>query len=291
MFGNLKYQDINSLLNERFARKKILIAQHRGAHNGNVPQNTVLAFKTSYLLGADMFELDVSRSRDGKLYCFHDTTEEVNLRQHKNIQEFASPAIAEMELYNSIWEPSGFFVQEMEEVVKSFNHGELYNVDRAWGKLDETFALLKKYPHSVKQALLKAPAKKEILDKFEAEPTKFMFMAIVKSLEEIEIVKSYKNINIVGFELIVNNENHPLYDDGLIASLHSEGYFVWVNAITLSSLEKHILSAGHGDNESLEQGFDKGWGVLIKKHFDIIQTDWPELLSGYRDKILKGENQ
>lgn len=196
-----------------------------------------------------------------------------------------------MELYNSIWEPSGFFVQEMEEVVKSFNHGELYNVDRAWGKLDETFALLKKYPHSVKQALLKAPAKKEILDKFEAEPTKFMFMAIVKSLEEIEIVKSYKNINIVGFELIVNNENHPLYDDGLIASLHSEGYFVWVNAITLSSLEKHILSAGHGDNESLEQGFDKGWGVLIKKHFDIIQTDWPELLSGYRDKILKGENQ
>lgn len=140
------------------------------------------------------------------------------------------------------------------------------------------------------KALLKAPAKKEILDKYEAEPTKFMFMAIVKSLEDIELVKSYKNINTVGFELIVNSEGHPLFDDKLIEDLHNEGYFVWVNAITLSALDKHILSAGHGDNESLVQGFDKGWGVLIKKHFDIIQTDWPELLSGYRDKILKGEN-
>lgn len=290
MFGKSKYKDINSILNERFTQKKVLIAQHRGAHNGNVPQNTMLAFKTSFLLGADMFELDVSRSKDGKLYCFHDTTEEVNLRQHKNIQEFTSSAIAEMELYNSIWEPSSFCVQDMEEVIKSFNHGELYNVDRSWSKLEETFALLNKYPHSVKQALLKAPAKKEILDKYEAEPTKFMFMAIVKSLEDIELVKSYKNINTVGFELIVNSEGHPLFDDKLIEDLHNEGYFVWVNAITLSALDKHILSAGHGDNESLVQGFDKGWGVLIKKHFDIIQTDWPELLSGYRDKILKGEN-
>lgn len=291
MFGNSKYKDINVNLNEHFAQKKVLVAQHRGAHNGNVPQNTMLAFKTSFLLGADMFELDVSRSKDGKLYCFHDTTEEVNLRQHKNIQDFTSSAIAEMELYNSIWEPSSFCVQDMEEVIGSFNHGELYNVDRSWGKLDETFALLKKYPHSIKQALLKAPAKKEILDKYEAEPTKFMFMPIVRTVEEIELVKSYKNINTVGFELIANSEESPMFSDELIASLHKDGYFVWINAITLSSLEKHVLSGGHGDNESLIQGFDTGWGVLIKKRFDIIQTDWPELLSGYRDKILKGENQ
>ena len=291
MIGNSKYKDINSLLNERFTQKKVLVAQHRGAHNGNVPQNTMLAFKTSLLLGADMFELDVSRSKDGKLYCFHDTTEEINLRQHKNIQEFTSSAIAEMELYNSIWEPSAFKVQDMEEVIKSFNHGELYNVDRSWGKFEETFALLKKYPHSIKQALLKAPPKKEILDKYEVESAKFMFMAIVKSVEDIELVKSYKNINTVGFELIADSEESPMFSDKLITSLHKDGYFVWINAIRLSSLGKHILSGGHGDNESLIQGFDKGWGVLIKKHFDIIQTDWPELLSTYRDKLRLGEKQ
>lgn len=288
MFGNAKYKEINSILNERFKYKKVLIAHHRGAHNGNVPQNTLLAFRTSYLLGADMFEMDVSKSKDGKLYCFHDTTEEANLRQYRNIQEFTSTAISEMQLYNSIFEPSGFCVQDMEEVIKSLDWGELYNVDRSWGKLDETFALLNKYPHSIKQALLKAPPKKEILDKYENEKTKFMFMPIVKTIEDIEFVKSYKNINVVGFELIVNSEDSPLYSDKLIESLHKEGYFAWVNAITLSALEKHILSAGHGDNESLELGFDKGWGVLINKHFDIIQTDWPELLSKYRDKILSG---
>lgn len=291
MFGKSKYKDINSLLNKKFAEKQVLIAQHRGGYKGNIPQNTLLAYKTSFLLGADMFEMDVSLAKDGELYCFHDTTEEINLRQRRNIQEFTSRAIREMELFNVIWEPSGFPVQKMEEVIKAFKGEELYNIDRSWTKFEETFALLKKHPHSIHHALLKAPAKKEILDKYEAEPTKFMFMAMVQTMEEIELVKSYKNINTVGFEINFDNEEHPLYSDKVIEELHKEGYFVWTNAITLSGLAKHVKTAGHGDNESIENGFDKGWGVLIKKHFDIIQTDWPELLSGYRDKLLKGENR
>lgn len=85
MFGKSKYKDINSLLNKKFAEKQVLIAQHRGGYKGNIPQNTLLAYKTSFLLGADMFEMDVSLAKDGQLYCFHDTTEEINLRQHRNI--------------------------------------------------------------------------------------------------------------------------------------------------------------------------------------------------------------
>ncbi len=286
MFGDKRFKDINSVLNARFAKKKVLIAQHRGGHGGNIPQNTLFSFKTSFLLGADMFEMDVSRSKDGRLYCFHDTAEELNLRQHKNIQSFSSAAIAEMGLYNSIGEPSGFGVQDMEEVIKYFSNGELYNVDRSWEKSEETFALLNKYPYAVKQALLKAPARKEILDKYEAEPTKFMFMAIVNSVEEIELVKTYKNINTVGFELIVRGKDDLLFGSKLIEELHASGYFVWVNAITLSSQKCHVLSGGFDDNSSIKNGFDSGWGVLIDKKFDIIQTDWPSLLCGYRNKKL-----
>ena len=58
---------------------------------------------------------------------------------------------------------------------------------------------------------------------------------------------------------------------------------MWYNAITLSRLERHILCAGYEDDRSIAQGFDQGWGVLVRKGADIIQTDWPELLLQYRN--------
>lgn len=285
MIGKEKYKEINANLNKKLAEKRFFIAQHRGGAGGNCVENTILAFKTSLMLGADMFELDVSKSTDGKLYCYHDTTEELNLRLHRNIEEFSSSAIDEFKQYNSIWEPSGCHVQSLEGVFQEFTDGELYNVDRSWNKLEETFALMNQYPHCVQQALLKAPAKKEILDKYEKEPTKFMFMAIVKTLEDIELVLSYENINVVGFELIAKSEEDDMWQDSLIEELHDKGYFVWFNAITLSCLDRHILCAGYDDERSLKEGFDKGWGVLIHKNVDIIQTDWPSLLSNYRDSL------
>ena len=285
MFGKEKYRVINENLNKRYQEKGCLIAQHRGARCGNIVGNSMLAFKTALLLGADMFEMDVSRSTDGTLYCYHDTTEDLNLRLHTNIEKLSDRVIGELEQYNTIWEPSGYGVQLMEEVIAAFNHGELYNVDRSWGKLQETFALLNKYHHCIQQALLKAPVKKEILDQYERESTKFMFMPIVYKPEEIELTLSYDNINVVGFELIVRDEHDTLWSDELIGELHKKGYFVWANAITLSKMEKHILSAGFDDDRSIAEGFDKGWGVLMRKGFDIIQTDWPELLSRYRDSL------
>lgn len=288
LYGKEKYRDINANLNARLQEQPFLIAQHRGAHTGNIVQNTRLAFKASLLLGADMFELDVSRATDGTLFCFHDGTEDINLRLHKNIEHLSSAAISELRQFNSIWDPSGAPVQLLEEVLAEFCHGELFNVDRCWNKLDDTFALLNQYPHTVHQALLKAPAKAEYLDKYEAEPTKFMFMPIVKSPEDIELVLSYENINVVGFELIAKSEDDPMWQDELIHRLHRLGYFVWYNAITLSSLERHILCAGYDDDRSIALGFDEGWGVLADKGADIIQTDWPELLLQYRNRLTRG---
>lgn len=285
IFGSEKYRHINANLNAQLQAKKCLIAHHRGAHAGNIVQNTIPSFKASMLLGADMFELDVSKATDGTLYCFHYTTEEVNLRLHTNIEKFSSAAIAEFDLYNSLWEPSGHPVQKLEDVLREFCHGELFNVDRAWNKLEDTFELLNKYPHTLQQALMKAPAEAEILEKFEKEPTKFMFMGIVRSPEDIELILSYENINVVGFELIANGEDSPMWQDELIEKLHAQGYFVWYNAITLSCMPWHILSAGYDDDRSIKEGFDRGWGVLLRKNVDIIQTDWPALLSGYRNRL------
>lgn len=52
-----------------------LVIAHRGA-SAYAPENTLPAFELAHQQGADMIELDVQRSADGKLVLFHDDTTE-----------------------------------------------------------------------------------------------------------------------------------------------------------------------------------------------------------------------
>jgi len=51
-------------------REKLVIA-HRGA-SGYAPENTLKAFRTAWEMSADMIELDVQETLDGRLVCIHD---------------------------------------------------------------------------------------------------------------------------------------------------------------------------------------------------------------------------
>lgn len=50
---------------------KILSIAHRGA-SGYAPENTLKAIRKAVHLGADMIEIDVRRTRDRHIVCFHD---------------------------------------------------------------------------------------------------------------------------------------------------------------------------------------------------------------------------
>ena len=61
---------MNFSLNEK-AKENIIITAHRGAAGGNIPCNTMAAYEIALKQGADMIEVDVSRSKDDKLFLFH----------------------------------------------------------------------------------------------------------------------------------------------------------------------------------------------------------------------------
>lgn len=147
MVGHEKYQDINKLLNERLAEKKVLIAVHRGAWGGNIIENTIPAYRTALDMGADMFECDLSLSTDGVLYVIHDGGELRLFGRSENIKSLSSAEIDSMEYRNCIGEPSGQKVQRFEEVLQYFTHGELFNIDRSWPALSEMGAVMQKYLH------------------------------------------------------------------------------------------------------------------------------------------------
>ena len=61
---------MNFDLKEKAKENRIIIA-HRGVAGGNIPCNTTAAYEIALKQGADMIEVDVSCSADGKLFLFH----------------------------------------------------------------------------------------------------------------------------------------------------------------------------------------------------------------------------
>ena len=53
------------------AARGVLLVAHRGVWGGNVPPNTIAAYDTALAQGADMLEIDLNRTADGKLVILH----------------------------------------------------------------------------------------------------------------------------------------------------------------------------------------------------------------------------
>ena len=64
--------DASAYTAKTLTRRPFMIA-HRGL-SSVAPENTLISYKMAYEAGADMFEIDINLSKDGKVYLLHDTT-------------------------------------------------------------------------------------------------------------------------------------------------------------------------------------------------------------------------
>ena len=176
MVGKEKFKEINRLLNQKLEEKKVLIAVHRGCGCGNIIENTIPAYRAALQMHADMFECDLISSTDGVVYAFHDGYEMRLLRKRRNIKTYTSKEIDAFKYKNIIEEPAEYGVEKFEDILKSFQSGELFNIDRAWDILPEVISLLEKYPQAIHQAIIKTPVKKKYLDYLEECKMKVMYM-------------------------------------------------------------------------------------------------------------------
>lgn len=289
-YGKEKYKKINENLNNLIKTKKCLISVHRGTRGGNIIENSIEAFKIAYDFGADMVELDIAKSTDGVLYCFHDTTEPYNLGINRNIQTLPSHVIDEFKLINSIGVETEKHIVRFEEVLKTFNKPtQLINIDRAFDNMEKLALLLKlldSYPNCINQILYKSPVREEVLEMLNNHQTKYMYMPIVYSMKDFETLEKYENINVVGAEVIIRNENSEFLKDNNLEKIKSKGLYIWLNGITLGDGPKWSLSNFYNDDTSLTKGPEYGWKHLLDMDAKIIQTDWPYFLKEYIKKYF-----
>lgn len=284
MIGQERFSEINANLSNQLAEKKVLVVVHRGSNGGSIIENTIPAYAASYQEGADMFECDIVGSTDGVLYTCHDGFEQKLFGEKNNIRSMDSSKIDSLLYRNWLGNVTPCHVQRFEDVLNRFRNGELFNIDRSWNDLPKLDALMRKYPHALHQAIIKTPVAEEHLEFFRNCPVKYMYMPICSTMEEVRLVLKETEINTVGVEMLFQSTDSEMFDLQNIQWIKDQGLLAWANAIDMGS--KHNLSAGHTDTKAIAEDPDASWGKLMEQGYNVIQTDWPSLLSQYRNQRL-----
>lgn len=261
-------------------QKKPLLAAHRGVCGANIPCNTLAAYAIALQQGADIIELDVSKSLDGELFAFHPGMEPVYLKCGKMISEMTAKEVREVPLLNQDEVPTHYRVPTLEEALAFLKDKAYINVDKFWTDVEGITACIRRAGVE-RQAIVKTYLEEDALREVEKFAPDLMFMPMVRHKDESTKMLLKRNINLIGNEVLFDRETDEVISDAYIAEMHRKGLLIWANAIVYN--EKDVISAGHTDDVSLTEDPDLGWGWLIRKKVDIIQTDWPLMLKQYID--------
>ncbi|MBE6609036.1 MAG: glycerophosphodiester phosphodiesterase family protein [Ruminococcaceae bacterium] len=265
------------------AKEKMIIVAHRGVWSGNVPCNTIPAFNAALTQGADMIEIDVDMSADGKLFIFHPGMEKVFLNTDNKLGETTADEIMKFRYYNFDNTPTQYGLNTFEEILEEYKDKCYINVDKFWLYPREVTEMIRRHG-MMDQILVKTSPADKYLDIIETYCPDVQYMAIVSKPEDIERVKARK-LNYIGNEVIFSTDESPFASLEFIEEQHKNSLLVWCNSIVYNY--RAVLSAGHNDDISAAGDPDNGWGWIADRGFDFMQTDWPLMAIDYLKKTGK----
>ncbi len=260
------------------AKEKILVVAHRGAAGGNIPCNTLVSYETALKQGADMIEIDVEMSRDGKLFIFHPGMEPHHLGISEYICNMKAEEIEKLRYVNYDRTPTQFPINTFDELLETFKGRCFINVDKFWGHPEEIYETIKRH-NMADQIVVKSSPSDKVFEVLEGLAPELAYMPIVRDTHPLHEKLLASKINYIGAEVLFTSEDAEVASPAFFEKMHKDGCLVWGNAIIYNYKEQ--LSAGHSDDTALSQSMDLGWGWLAKRGFDLIQTDWTGMMVQY----------
>ncbi len=261
---------MNCTLRE-LAEEKIIIVAHRGVFGGNIPCNNIAAYDIALKHGADMIEIDVTKSADNELFIFHPGMERAHLGMDIDIRKMNAAEVRELRYVNYDRVATDITINTLDDVFEHFKGRCFINVDK-FGDNPELIIEKIKHHNIKDQILLKTSPKPEQLDIIERYAPDIPFMPIISTDDGIHEHLQQRNINYIGSEVLFKTENCQVGSEKYVEMLHRDGKLAWANAIVYDY--KAVLTAGHSDDKSLMSDPADGWGWIADHNFDFIQTDW-----------------
>lgn len=266
------------------ARENIIIVAHRGTAGGNIPCNTLASYEIALKQGADMIEVDVSVSADGKLFLFHPLMEHAHLNKPLLLRALPFSLIKKLHYVNTDNTPTQFTISSFEDFLEQFKGRCYINIDKFWSNPEKIYSEIKRHGMT-EQILVKSSPSEKVFDFMENFAPELPFMPVVKESCTCHEELMKRNINYIGIETCFKTDGAPVARDEFIEKIHADGKLLWVNSIIFNHRQQ--LAGGHSDDTALTQSEDIGWGHLADKGYDFIQTDWPGMLIDYLKKSGK----
>jgi glycerophosphoryl diester phosphodiesterase len=285
IFGQKTSQQIlNQLKNPK--PNSVLVVAHRSDWR-NAPENSIDAMKRAIEMGVDIIELDVRKTKDGKLIVMHDFTLDRTSNGKGLISETMYDSIAKLFLKDGIGIVRTNKIPTLAEAMLFVKDKPvLVNLDKAYDCIPETYKVLVE-TGTVDQGLFKGSETVEVLnERYPEIMPKIHYMPMVWDIthtdkrkisnEPIPYTQNFlKKSNPIAFEVIFDNQKPPVFE--LIKSIRDAKKTVWINTLWDS------ICAGYTDEKALENP-DANWGEMIKWGANVIQTDRPKELIDYLSK-------
>lgn len=262
-----------------------LIVAHRGLWGGNVIQNTRQAALLAKRAGADIVEIDISRSSDGVYYLFHDEASPYLLQDKIVLGDLTSSEIRELEYYNARQSLSGYKIEKLSDFLDWLPINILVNIDLAWKYFDDP-ALYEIIETSGKrdQIYFKSSPKDDHLKYFEEMSRGMHYVPIIFEQADIQRCHAdYPDLNILGYEFIVKDENTDLWEPGFLEKLGGDQKLLIANSEYVA--KDFIIYNNWNDDTALFNQEEDTWGKTLGTGINTIMTDWPYFLNDYRKNI------
>ena len=259
-------------------KEKILVVAHRGAAGGNIPCNTIPAYENALRQGADMIEIDVEMTADGHLVIFHPRMEPVHLNCNRYIPQMTLEEVRELRYVNYDRAPTQFGVELFDDVLETFKGRCFINVDKFWGHPAEIAKAIRRHGMS-EQMLVKSTPSDSVVKVLAETAPEIAYMPVIRSVDGTHENLMASGIRYVGCEILFFDDRDPQVSPEFIELLHRDGRLTWVNSIIYDC--KKQIAAGHSDDTAICGDPENGWGWLVDRGFDVIQTDWTATLIDY----------
>lgn len=301
-----------SRLNDVMAQKRVAILAHRGVVGSNIVDNTLESFEVALRQGADILEVDVSMTLDGDLFALHDGMEPRVLHQQKSIVEMPTAEVKALRYYNNNGIQIDHPINTLDEVFEHFKHRCLINLDRCWNCWQPVIDAIRR--HGIEeQIILKSAPEPAHLQLLAEQAADIPFMPIIWTPEELEGCDGYK-LNLVAVEFIGHREDAAIMQEAFVQGVRGRGLHCLISTLTLgnpvyrpeeecrrwrasgsrmadSLVNRNIyLAGGHDDDTAILGNPDKGWGWLVERGFNILQTDWTLMMADYLVKAGYNKN-
>lgn len=268
------------------AAERLIVVAHRGSCGGNIPCNTMGAYKIAYDHGADMLEVDVSKSADGTLWILHPKMEYIQLnylgtQSAPRLPDMHDDEIRRLHYVNPDRTYTEWQLCTLDEVLNEYKGKCYINIDKFWENPKEISDAIR--AHGMEdQIIAKTSPKPELFDIIEEYGHGIQYLPIIKKDDGFHEELLRRRINYVGAEVVFANDTDTIASPEFIAKLHGDDKLVWANAILYNY--KVPLAGGHSDDVSLTVDPELGWGWLADRGFDIIQTDWVLAMNQFLEK-------